>query len=71
MSCSFSLSSLTQLRAAFGRCVDCAEKQIGLRRVASARLLISANPAMAEDLYREARWHLAYAQARTRTGREG
>jgi len=51
-------SSLSKLRADFGRCVDCAEKQIGLRRLATARQLLSSAPAEALELYSAARQFL-------------
>lgn len=72
MSSSFVLQSsdLTRLRSAFGRCVDCAHKQLGLRRIATALRVLSSDPALAESCFREARMHLDSASGfRVQLGR--
>ena len=61
-------SDLTRLRSAFGRCVDCAHKQIGVRRVATALRVLSSDVALATSCYYEAKMFLASAQALSERG---
>ncbi len=57
--------SLSSLRAAFGRCVDCCEKQIGLRVIRNLRALAGRNAAYEAEQAARLPGLLAYAQART------
>jgi ribosomal protein S27E len=61
-------SDLMRMRSAFGRCVDCAHKQIGLRRVATALRVLSCDRILALSCYAEARFLLSSAQALTERG---
>lgn len=57
-------SDLLSLRAKFARLPESFRKQIGLRYVREALLLVGRNDAEAACLFAEARFHLPYAEAR-------
>lgn len=52
-----------EMRSAFGRCADCAQKQIGLRRLRDYLALRDRNPTAAEYLLQQARLSLVHARA--------
>jgi len=56
-------SHINRLRYAFGLCVSSAPKQIGLRRLRSAKAFLTSNPEYAAQLIREAEFMLPRAQA--------
>jgi hypothetical protein len=63
-------SEIKKMRAAFGRCDDCAEKQIGLRRLRDIWNLGDRAPQRCEALAASLPGLLAYAQERTKRNAE-
>ena len=61
----------TAYRAAFSRCVDCAERQIGLRAVRDVIALGGRNPQREADLLGRLPHLLAVAQERTLRAKGG
>lgn len=59
----------TAYRAALSRCIDCAERQIGLRAVRDALALAGRNPEREAELLGRLPHLLAVAQERTRRER--
>jgi hypothetical protein len=59
----------TQFRAAFSRCIDCAERQMGLRYIRNILALGGRNPGREAELMGFLPILLATAQARTERGR--
>lgn len=55
--------TLTALRAKFNRLPESFHRQVGLRYVREAILLVDRNAVEADRLYQQARFHLPYAEA--------
>jgi hypothetical protein len=62
------MANTSSLRSAFSRCIDCAERQIGLRYIRNIRALEGRNPAREAELLGYLPGLLAVAQARTERG---